>query len=88
MFAPPLPLRRDKHGIAIDDSFYPHTQLGMRTSRRRGETYIQAREFGYNGEIIKDIDFTNHQRFDHTNPHQHRYNQTTGKRQSAEPLSL
>jgi len=87
LFAPPLPLPRDKSGIAIADSSYPHTQIGTRISRRTGETYIQAREFGYNGEIIKDIDFTNHQRYDHTNPHQHRYNQTTGKRQAAEPLS-
>lgn len=86
MFAPAFPLPRDKSGRPIADSPNPHTQIGIKTSRRTGETYIQAREFGYNGEIIKDIDFTNHRRADHTNPHQHRYNQTTGKRQSAEPL--
>jgi hypothetical protein len=86
LFAPLLPLPRDQDGRAIANSPYPHTQIGRKTSRRRDETYIQAREFGNNGKVIKDIDFTNHGRFDHTNPHQHRYNQITGKRQSAEPF--
>ena len=85
MFAQPLP-RDPRIGLPIPDSPYPHTQIGSRTSRRTGDTYRQAREFGYDGEIIRDIDFTNHRRADHTNPHQHRYNQLTGKRKSAEPL--
>ncbi|NJL91932.1 MAG: hypothetical protein HC916_20735 [Coleofasciculaceae cyanobacterium SM2_1_6] len=42
-----------------------------------------SREFRDNGQIIRDIDFPDHRRADHTNPHQHRYNQLTGKRQAA-----
>jgi hypothetical protein len=85
LFDQPLP-RDPKTGRPVPDSPYPHTQIGIRASRRTGQTYIQAREFGYNGEIIRDIDFTNHQRFDHTNLHQHRYDKVTGKRQAAQPL--
>ena len=35
---------------------------------------VQAREFDADGNVIKDIDFTDHNRpKEHTNPHQHRY---------------
>ncbi|MGG6269680.1 hypothetical protein ACQ4M3_30245 [Leptolyngbya sp. AN03gr2] len=86
-FNQPLP-RDPKTGRALPDSSFPHTQLGQRTSRRRNETYTRVREFGENGKLIRDIDFTNHDRADHTNPHQHRYDANTGKRMSAEPISL
>ncbi len=80
-------LPRDSNGRALPDSPFPHIQLGQRTSRRRKKTYTQVREFGENGKLIRDIDFTDHDRGDHTNPHQHRYDAITGKRMSAEPIS-
>jgi hypothetical protein len=86
-YAPNRPLPRDPHtGRPVPDSPYPHTQLGKRTSRRTGETYRQAREFGEQGLPVKDIDFTNHGRKDHLNPHQHRIDPNTGKRLGPEPL--
>ncbi len=51
----------------------PHTQLGTRDGRRG--RYRQGREFGENGEHVRDIDFTDHDFTDHgrghPNPHQH-----------------
>ncbi|WP_220452003.1 polymorphic toxin-type HINT domain-containing protein [Propionibacterium australiense] len=83
-------LPRDKNGVPVPDSNYPHTQLGTRTGRNG--SYPQAREFGENGELVKDIDFTDHGRpGNHPNPHQHRWlpNETGGspKRGGPEPLS-
>ena len=65
--------------------------LGL--SYKRGYEYVQAREFDADGNAIKDIDFTDHNRpKEHTNPHQHRYidNSTGGtkKRGKGEPLDF
>ncbi|WP_275004446.1 polymorphic toxin-type HINT domain-containing protein [Promicromonospora iranensis] len=84
---PKRSLPRDSHGRNIPDSEFPHTQLGQ---GRKG-TYPAAREFGNDGEVIRDIHWTDHGRAaQHTNPHQHRYtdNPTGGdkKRGPAEPL--
>ncbi len=84
---PKRSLPRDNHGRNIPDSEFPHTQLGQ---GRKG-TYPAAREFGNDGEVIRDIHWTDHGRAaQHTNPHQHRYsdNPTGGdkKRGPAEPL--
>jgi len=61
-------LPRDKDGNPIPESDLPHTQLG--TQEGRNGPYPQAREFGHNGEPVKDIDFTDHGR-GHSNPHEH-----------------
>ncbi|MBV8820257.1 MAG: hypothetical protein JO022_17990 [Acidobacteriaceae bacterium] len=67
------PLRRDPNGKAVPDpeaSGTAHTQLGTRQSKSQpGTSYKQAREFYANGKPVKDIDFTNHGRSDHLNPH-------------------
>ncbi|MFI7642815.1 LamG-like jellyroll fold domain-containing protein [Nonomuraea sp. NPDC049400] len=87
---PDRPLPRDEHGGPKADSDYPHTQLGWKKGRR--DKYPQAREFGYDGEVMRDYDFSDHGRPEvpgHENPHQHRYeeNPTGGykKRGPAEP---
>ena len=87
--------RSKKHDVPEPDPEaigYPHTQLGIKNSKRRYE-YVQAREFDADGNAIKDIDFTDHNRpKEHTNPHQHRYidNSTGGtkKRGKGEPLDF
>ncbi|NJK63930.1 MAG: hypothetical protein HC921_15710 [Synechococcaceae cyanobacterium SM2_3_1] len=85
---PDRPLPRDMHGNPIPESNAPHTQLGTK-SGRKGK-YSQAREFDANGNPVRDIDFTNHGRPEHPNPHQHRYlpNETGGtpRRGPTEPL--
>ncbi|MCD8177127.1 MAG: hypothetical protein LUE98_06805, partial [Tannerellaceae bacterium] len=61
------PLRVDSHGNKIPDPEAvgkAHTQLGNRKGK-----YRQAREFDASGKEIRDIDFTDHKRSDHTNPH-------------------
>lgn len=67
----------------------PHTQLGKKDGSNG--TYNQAREFDGQGNPVKDIDFTDHGRKDHPNPHQHPYlpNPTGGtlQRGKAEPLN-
>ncbi|MBQ9601578.1 MAG: hypothetical protein IJR46_06155, partial [Neisseriaceae bacterium] len=91
-YRPDRELPKDKYGNKIPDSEYPHTQLG--TKNGRNGSYTQGREWGYddNGKLVpkRDIDFTNHSRSDHTNPHQHTYtpNPTDGtyQRGKAEPL--
>ena len=86
-YAPARSLPRDvRTGRPIPDVLDPHTQLGRRTSRRTGETYVQAREFGAGGVHIRDIDFTDHRLAGHPLPHQHRIDPATGKRLAAEPL--
>jgi RHS repeat-associated protein len=84
------PLRRDANGKAVPDpeaSGAAHTQLGTRQSKSQpGTEYKQAREFDANGKPVKDIDFTNHGRSDHSNPHQHSYDPATGQRGRKEPL--
>jgi len=86
-YAPNRELPRDVNGKPVPESQNPHTQLGTRNSRSRpGQRYTQGREFGKGGKHVKDIDFTNHGRGDHTNPHQHKIDAATGKRLKAEPL--
>eukprot|EP01035_Chromulina_nebulosa_P024486 gene24486-31886_t len=65
----PLP-KDQRSGNAIPSSDAPHTQLAVRNGTKG--RYQQAREFGNNGELVSDIDFTNHGRPDHPNPHMHR----------------
>ena len=78
--------------MPIPDTDAPHTQLGTKESKRRkGEIYPQAREFDKDGQPVRDIDFTDHNKPDkHPNPHQHRHdpNKTGGtpERKPAEPL--
>ena len=74
VYAPPIPLPMTKPGgVPIPDTDAPHTQLGQRKSKGRGEIYPQAREFDATGKPIRTIDFTDHGRpHDHPNPHQHR----------------
>ena len=72
-------------------SQYPHTQLG--TAKGSKGDYPQAREFGYNGQVVKDIDFTDHGSPDiHPFPHQHLYkpNDTGGTliRDKAQPFKI
>ena len=85
---PDRPLPRDEHGNPIPESNAPHTQLGTK-SGRNGD-YRQAREFDANGNPVRDIDFTDHGRSNHPNPHQHQYlpNETGGtlRRGPTEPL--
>ncbi|MGV9887273.1 RHS repeat-associated core domain-containing protein [Streptomyces sp. NPDC003395] len=69
---------------------YPHTQLGVKGSRRN-PPYAQAREFDADGKPVRDVDFTDHGRpQNHDNPHQHRWNENptggTRSRGGAEPL--
>lgn len=60
----------DKHGVPVAEGKHLHTQLG---TNRKGK-YPQAREFGADGEIMRDIDFTDYGRpHDYTRPHQHKY---------------
>lgn len=63
---------RDKYGNPTPDSLEPHTQLGKQNGRNGG--YTQAREWGKDGKLVKDIDFTDHGRpSSHPNPYQHQY---------------
>jgi len=48
--------------------------------------YPKAREFDESGNLIRDIEFTDHGRSDHPNPHQHmRENNPTGGTRTREP---
>jgi hypothetical protein len=76
------PLPRDKNGMPIPDSEYPHTQLG--TKKGSKGTYRQTREWGTNGQLKKDTDWTDHGRpSNHPNPHDHEWipNSTGGSLQ-------
>jgi hypothetical protein len=90
-YRPNRRLPTNQHGVPIPSSNTPHTQLGTRHGRN-GD-YTQAREFGENGSLIKDIDFTDHGRpNNHTNPHQHiwQMNPTGGcpmRNKISEPLA-
>lgn len=86
-YIPKRPLPMDQYGNKIPDTSAPHTQLGTRYSARREESYRQAREWGENGQLLRDVDFTNHGRpRNHANPHQHLYNPATGAREAGIPL--
>ncbi|WP_026123046.1 RHS repeat-associated core domain-containing protein [Nocardiopsis halotolerans] len=88
---PDRPLPRDDNGNNIPDvEGFAHTQLGTKKSRRSGN-YSQAREWDENGNVVRDIDFTDHGRpRDHDNPHQHPYlpNPTGGTPQRGGPEPL
>jgi hypothetical protein len=61
-----------EYGVYLHESNEPHTELARHNSRRG--KYPLAREFGYNGEPIRDIDFTDHGRpKSHLCPHQHNW---------------
>jgi hypothetical protein len=88
---PERPLPRDPHGNPTPDpeaAGRPHTQLGQKEGRR-GQ-YDQAREFDASGKPVRDIDFTDHGRKNHPNPHQHQYSPNgtggTPSRGPTEPL--
>ncbi len=68
----PVSLPRGPNGELAPSSMEPHTQIGWHEGRRGG--YVQTREFGANGQAIKQVDWTNHGRpTQHTNPHVHDY---------------
>jgi RHS repeat-associated protein len=80
-YRPPGPLPRDpRTGRPVPDSEAPHTQIGTKISKRTGQPYTKAREFGDKGQHVRDVDFTDHGRADHPNPHEHRIDPQTGKR--------
>ncbi|GAA3877132.1 hypothetical protein GCM10022227_38690 [Streptomyces sedi] len=86
---PDRPLPRDRHGNPQPDVPFPHTQLGRRTGRR--DSYPQAREFDGDGNPVRDVDFTDHNRpANHENPHQHNYepNPTGGTPQRGPAVPL
>ena len=89
VYAPDRPLPMTPNGVPIPESVDPHTQLGTKDGTRG--KYPKAREYGKDGEHVRDIDFTDHgYPHNHTNPHQHRAkpNKTGGtpSRVLAEPL--
>lgn len=65
-----------------------HTQLGkQKSSRGNKETYTKGREIDKDGNVKREVDFTDHSEPDkHPNPHQHKRDPETGKRGQAEPL--
>ena len=66
----PLSLPRGPNGELAPSSMDAHTQIGWQVGRRGG--YIQTREFGANGQPVKQVDWTNHGRpGQHTDPHVH-----------------
>lgn len=86
----PLPIPRGPNGELAPSSMDPHTQIGWQDGRRGG--YVQTREFGPNGQPVKQVDWTDHGRSaQHTDPHVHDYvpNPTGGTPQHgpARPLS-
>jgi hypothetical protein len=91
-YTPDRNLPKDKHGNKKPESDAPHTQLGRKTSKRTSERYPQTREWsekgnrGYNDKTpLKDTDWTDHDRpSEHTKPHDHKYDQDTGKRLKSE----
>ena len=88
IYAPDRPLPSDKHGIPIPDTDVPHTQLGTRNGSKG--KYPKAREFDEYGNPVRDIEFTDHGRDDHPNPHQHRREENpsggTKIREAPEPV--
>jgi hypothetical protein len=91
-YRPNSPLPRCPNGGVLPSSPHPHTQLGTEIGRKVGP-FTAAREFGSDGQPIRDIHFTDHGRPNvpgHVNPHQHRHipNPTGGTPQygPAEPF--
>jgi hypothetical protein len=92
IYAPDRPLPTNQHGQPIPEpgATGAHTSLGVRTSRLRGERYVQAHEWDNQMQRVKDIDFTDHGRpWDHANPHEHPMTRTRGglARGSERPLA-
>ena len=88
-YRPEGKLPRTKHGNPLPSSDAPHTQLGTKNGRK-GD-YTQAREFGSDGKLVRDVDFTDHGRpKNHTNPHQHNWvpNPTGGNPQHGPAIPL
>jgi hypothetical protein len=68
----PMSLPRGPNGELAPSSMDPHTQIGWEKGRRGG--YVQTRQFGSNGEPVKQVDWTDHGRpQQHTDPHVHDY---------------
>jgi hypothetical protein len=91
-YRPSSPLPRCPNGGVLPSSPHPHTQLGTEIGRKVGP-FTAAREFGSDGQPLRDIHFTDHGRPNvpgHVNPHQHRHipNPTGGTPQygPAEPF--
>jgi hypothetical protein len=69
-------------GVRIAESEYSHIELGWQVSTT-GTAYPQAREWDDDGNMVRDIDFTDHNRPKlHPNPHYHLWepNQMVGSR--------
>lgn len=64
---------RSKEPIRDEGAEGAHTQLGKENGRKG--KYTKAREFDKDGNRLRDIEFTDHDRpEDHPhNPHQHKY---------------
>lgn len=91
IYVPDRPLPVNEDGEPIPETDVPHTQLGIRESKRGKGKYPQAREFDKDGKPIKDIDFTDHGRpTTHPLPHQHPWekNETGGTRTRGNPEPL
>ena len=74
-YRPDSPLPRGTKGELLPSSPQPHTQLGTEIGRKVGP-YTAAREFGSDGQPLRDIHFTDHGRPNvpgHVKPHQHRH---------------
>ena len=89
-----LPRKKGGEPAPDPEATGAHTIIGTKKSRKAGE-YTQAREFDGNGNVVKDIDFTDHGRpKEHPfNPHQHKYlpNKTGGtptRSNDPEPLTI
>lgn len=72
-YFPDRPMPRGENGVDVPDADVPHTQLTTRKGKQG--KYPQAREWGYNDQKVKDIDFTDHGRpIEHPySPHQHKW---------------
>ena len=86
-YAPSRPLPHSENGVHAPDVDVPHTQLG--TNQSENGKFPQAREYGKDGELVRDIDFTDHGRPNlHANPHQHYMEQKSYWRESCERESI
>lgn len=91
-WVPKKSIPKGKNGEHKPDCDFPHTQLGTK-SGRKGD-YPQTKEWGgkgdrgYDNNTPKDLkDWTNHGRpGNHSDPHRHPYNPSTGKKGPAQPV--
>lgn len=72
---------------AVDDEAKgtDHTQLGKKTSKKRGKEYSTRRTVDKDGKTRKQTDYTDHDRDDHVNPHDHNYNKDKQGNYKREP---